>query len=173
MMLSTLQVQPAATINVYNANLTLTKELKASNIGSFKPLDLADASNMQLFIDEIDDAVKHYSKDRVIPALHKCLGNDLAHQWFTSLSFDEKTSMRNSSSNFKTMLRCCYMGSSLDLRLLADKETFNWNQDQTPMEYLLVKMQKLWMASCTDNDELIAHVRSEERRVGRERTTQM
>ena len=50
------------------------------------------------------------------------------------------------------------MGSSSDLHLLADKEMFNWNQDQTPMEYLLVKMQKLWMAGCTDNDELVAHV---------------
>ena len=157
-MLSTPQVQPVATVNVDNANLTLTKELKASDIGSFKLLDLADASNMQLFIDKIDDAVKHYSKDRVIPALHKCLGNDLAHQWFTSLSFNEKTSMQNSSSNFKTMLRHCYMGSSSDLCLLADKETFNWNQDQMPMEYLLVKMQKLQMASCMDNNELIAHV---------------
>ena len=157
-MLSTPQVQPAATVNVDNANLMLTKELKASDIGSFKLLNLADASNMQLFINEIDDAVKHYSKDRVIPALHKCLGNDLAHQWFTSLSFDEKTSMRNSSSNFKTMLRHCYMGSSSDLRLLADKEMFNWNQDQMPMEYLLVKMQKLRMAGCMDNNELVAHV---------------
>src|SRR5438045_3497386 len=155
-MLSTLQVQPAATVNVDNANLMLTKELKASDIGSFKLLDLADASNMQLFIDKIDDAVKYYSEDRVIPALHKCLGNNLAHQWFASLSFDEKTSMRNSSSNFKTMLRHCYMGSSSDLRLLADKETFNWNQDWMPMEYLLVKMQKLRMASCRDNNELVA-----------------
>ena len=38
------------------------KELKASDIGSFKPLDLADAANMQLFIDEIDDVVEHYTE---------------------------------------------------------------------------------------------------------------
>ena len=67
------------TVNVDNANLTLTKELKASNIGSFKPLDLANATNTQLFINEIDNAVKHYSEARVILALYKCLGNDLTY----------------------------------------------------------------------------------------------
>src|SRR5438045_6492451 len=43
-MLSTLQVQPAATVNVDNANLMLTKQLKASDIGSFTLLILANAS---------------------------------------------------------------------------------------------------------------------------------
>ena len=61
-----------------NANLTLTKELKAFNIGSFKLLNLANATNTQLFINKIDDIVKHYSEARVILALYKCLGNDLA-----------------------------------------------------------------------------------------------
>ena len=154
----TLPVQPAQPVTIDNANLTLTKELKASDIGSFKPLDLADASNTQLFIDEIDDAVEHYSEARVIPALHKCLGNDLAQTWFASLSYAEKTSMRALTGNFKAMLRRCYMGSPSDLRLLADKETFNWNQDRTPMEYLLAKTQKLRIVGCTNNDELVARV---------------
>ena len=85
--------RPATTVTVDNANLMLTKELKASDIGSFKPLDLADATSTQLFIDEIDDAVKHYTEARVIMALHKCLRNDLACQWFSSLSYAEKTTM--------------------------------------------------------------------------------
>ena len=62
-----------------NANLTLTKELKASNIGSFKPLNLANATNIQFFINEINDVVEHYSEARVILALYKCLGNDLTY----------------------------------------------------------------------------------------------
>src|SRR5205085_1555212 len=53
------------TVTVDNANLMLTKELKVFNIGSFKPLNLADATSTQLFIDEIDDAVKHYTEARV------------------------------------------------------------------------------------------------------------
>src|SRR2546421_12983246 len=50
------------------------------------------------------------------------------------------------------------MGTPSDLRLLADKETFNWNQDRTPMEYLLAKTQKLRMAGCTEDDELVPRV---------------
>ena len=57
----------------------LIKELKASNIRLFKPLDLANATNMQLFIDEINNIVKYYSEVRVILALYKCLGNDLTY----------------------------------------------------------------------------------------------
>src|SRR5438045_7928571 len=50
------------------------------------------------------------------------------------------------------------MGTPSDLWLLADKETFNWNQDRTPMEYLLAKTQKLRMAGCTEDDELVPRV---------------
>ena len=62
-----------------NANLTLIKELKASNIRLFKPLNLANTTNTQLFINEINNIVEHYSEVRVILALYKCLGNDLAY----------------------------------------------------------------------------------------------
>ena len=111
---------------------------------------------MQLFINEIDDAVEHYTEAQVITTLHKCLENDLAHQWFASLSHTEKTSMWALVLNFKMMLRHSFMGSTSDLHLLTNKEIFNWSQDCTPMEYLLAKTQKLWMAGCTDDDELVA-----------------
>ena len=67
-------------VNINSASLMLTKELKASDIGAFKPLDLANAPNTQLFINKINDAVQHYCEARVILALHKCLGNNLAYQ---------------------------------------------------------------------------------------------
>ena len=37
-----------------------------SNIRSFKLLALNNVASMQLFIDEIDNAIKHYTKARVI-----------------------------------------------------------------------------------------------------------
>ena len=49
-----------------------------SNISSFKLLNLANTTSMQLFINKIDDAIKYYTKARVIVALYKCLGNNLA-----------------------------------------------------------------------------------------------
>ena len=63
---------------VDNANLTLTKELKVSNISSFKLLDLANVSSTQLFINKINNIVKYYTKARVIIALHKYLRNNFA-----------------------------------------------------------------------------------------------
>ena len=64
--------------------------------------------------------------------------------------------MQASVLNFKMMLRYSFMGSTSDLCLLTNKKVFNWSQDHTAMEYLLAKTQKLWMAGCTVDDELVA-----------------
>jgi hypothetical protein len=96
---------PTHPLTTHELNNTEQPELKASDIGYFKLLDLADASNTQLFIDEIGNAVERYGEARVIAALFKCPANDLARTWFAYLSHREETLMCASTSNFKAKLR--------------------------------------------------------------------
>jgi hypothetical protein len=60
--------------------------LKASDIGMFEPTAQPDADAAIVFLDNIRDAVKQYSEERVMRTMKRCCTNAVALNWLTGLN---------------------------------------------------------------------------------------
>jgi hypothetical protein len=109
-----------------------------------------------LFSDRIRDAVHFYGEEKTrLVGLRRCCKNDIARDWYFSLSEEERDALRESTQAWERLIRRDFMPDKHILLDQVDAETFNWRQDRTPYAYLMQKLLLLRFAGITDEDRVV------------------
>jgi hypothetical protein len=129
--------------------------LKAADVGFFEPKSMPDAQAAMHFIDNFNDAVIHYGEDRTKQVLRKCCKNDIARAWVSGLSDPDRIALQQSTWHWERILRRDFMPRPAQLYAQARNETFRWNQNRTPAEYVTHKIRLLRIAGITNDDHVV------------------
>ncbi|KAF7502142.1 hypothetical protein GJ744_006984 [Endocarpon pusillum] len=147
---------PKSSQSPESSNVTI----KPSEIYEFKPTSRQDERSARIFIERIQDAKATYQDHipKLAMALPRCLFNEVAHTWFSALSEADKYDIRTSPDIWINLIKRDFMGTAAQLRYTAGKETFNWDQDRTPAEYVDEKVAKLRVARMTAEEDIVTRV---------------
>jgi hypothetical protein len=133
-------------------------KLKAADIGLFEPAGMPDAAAAILFIDNINDAVKQYSAERVLLVLKRCCNNAVVLSLLTGLDEADRNELFVSIPAWERLLRRDFMPKRSTLEHNARSETFKWSQSRTPSQYVSDKIKLLRIAGIVEPDSVVYEV---------------
>ena len=135
------------------------RPIKADDIYQFKPDDSKTGIDYFLFAERIADMVNVHGEEKILPSLISCLKNDLAKEWYSLLSDEDKEALRTSADSWIEALKRDFGIKPSIARQKANRENFYFSQGRRVLDYYHKKVTWLKISGVNEEESVCMEVR--------------